>query len=589
MPLTASWKPQTVYTFMSFLKEIYSDQELESIIKNGVIEESFWVNSTSVNNLSGVTEIRNGKNGVAHFKQLNNLGELKFVEGGFSFFGPIISLNNLQYIGGTLRYGAPLKSLKSLSEIGGDFRPTTNDLISLGNLEKVGGTVDLRGMINLTDLSNLRKVGGNLNLVRSLKDQYDLRKIKVSGRIIYWNTDPVFYKHGIPKKNIGKIPPWENISPYLFENNLVTPSKDQQSYYQLFKKAFLKGEYIDVAEMRSYIRYLIYDLTREYQFHKNFELLVSYFEILRTEYPNLSHDAEQIEVEIGRKLELKKYVDFLFPYESFISWDEVKAVSTSNSDIELKKILDKRFVNSSSLTFYGNENKEEILGITIEIIREFERQNKKSLGNQFFDNDKFYVTLNKDGSFNPEYYKIFYESPTLYESDLAIHNLRMQGVPKQNKLYPNFIPVIVELSFIKTINKFLREAENQYRVKNNLPRIGEGWLREVELFYKIKNEFNKYEVIHQGKPRWLGLQRFDIYLPLFNIAIEYQGDQHFKEVELFGGNEGLIRTQENDKKKREKCNANNCTLIEVLPTYNFEEVKKTIHDIIENRNAKGDI
>lgn len=87
----------------------------------------------------------------------------------------------------------------------------------------------------------------------------------------------------------------------------------------------------------------------------------------------------------------------------------------------------------------------------------------------------------------------------------------------------------------------------------------------------------------------MGLQRFDIYLPLFNIAIEYQGDQHFKEVELFGGKEGLIRTQENDKKKREKCNANNCTLIEVIPTYDFEKVKKTIHDIIENRNAKSDI
>jgi hypothetical protein len=84
----------------------------------------------------------------------------------------------------------------------------------------------------------------------------------------------------------------------------------------------------------------------------------------------------------------------------------------------------------------------------------------------------------------------------------------------------------------------------------------------------------------------LGLQRFDIYLPQFNIAIEYQGDQHFKEIELFGGKDGLIRTQENDKKKREKCDANHCILIEVLPNYDFEEVKKTVYDCIEKRNMK---
>ena len=83
---------------MSFFEEIYSFEQLHSLIKCSVITKSFWVNSTTVNILNGVKEIRVGNNGTVHFKNLVDLGDLEYVVCDFSFWGNMSSLNKLKYI-----------------------------------------------------------------------------------------------------------------------------------------------------------------------------------------------------------------------------------------------------------------------------------------------------------------------------------------------------------------------------------------------------------------------------------------------------------------------------------------------------------
>ena len=51
---------------------------------------------------------------------------------------------------------------------------------------------------------------------------------------------------------------------------------------------------------------------------------------------------------------------------------------------------------------------------------------------------------------------------------------------------------------------------------------------------------------------WLSLQKLDFYLNDYNVAIECQGIQHFKECEHFGGKNGFIKTQERDRIKLER-------------------------------------
>lgn len=56
---------------------------------------------------------------------------------------------------------------------------------------------------------------------------------------------------------------------------------------------------------------------------------------------------------------------------------------------------------------------------------------------------------------------------------------------------------------------------------------------------------------------------FDFYLPNYNCCIEYDGAQHFKEVNHWGGQEYLLQRQYNDKIKNDYCKKNNIYLIRI--------------------------
>ena len=51
------------------------------------------------------------------------------------------------------------------------------------------------------------------------------------------------------------------------------------------------------------------------------------------------------------------------------------------------------------------------------------------------------------------------------------------------------------------------------------------------------------------------------------ILIEYQGEQHYKKVNFFGGEEGFLQRKEHDDLKRQYCKRNNIPLIE----YSYNE------------------
>ena len=62
---------------------------------------------------------------------------------------------------------------------------------------------------------------------------------------------------------------------------------------------------------------------------------------------------------------------------------------------------------------------------------------------------------------------------------------------------------------------------------------------------------------------------FDFYLPDYNICIECQGQQHYQEVEFFGGEEQFKLQQEYDSLKRDYCKSHNIKLIEI-PYWDYD-------------------
>ena len=143
-----------------------------------------------------------------------------------------------------------------------------------------------------------------------------------------------------------------------------------------------------------------------------------------------------------------------------------------------------------------------------------------------------------------------------------------------SKMYGSEVKVrygayIKKLEIEKEITE--REAENEIRVIKNIAKIGERWINETLLFNYIDMIFPEYNISREASPEWLDRQRLDIFIPELNLAVEYQGAQHFKAVPLFGGTEGLKKAQERDKIKKLKCKQNKVTLIYFTYKENLSE------------------
>lgn len=84
---------------------------------------------------------------------------------------------------------------------------------------------------------------------------------------------------------------------------------------------------------------------------------------------------------------------------------------------------------------------------------------------------------------------------------------------------------------------------------------------ELKLKEALEAEF--IEVEYQKRFDWLGRQSLDFYLSDYNVAIEYQGRQHFCNYSLFNHNETL----KSDLIKFEKCKEHNIQIYYIT----FEE------------------
>jgi hypothetical protein len=142
--------------------------------------------------------------------------------------------------------------------------------------------------------------------------------------------------------------------------------------------------------------------------------------------------------------------------------------------------------------------------------------------------------------------------------------------------------------FSNELKKSIRILENECRYDFKQKIIG-AFFNEDLLFREVKRTFGEdYEVVSQGSPDWLSPQRFDIYFPKLNIAIEYQGAQHFEPIDFGGmGNKEAERQFQNnlkrDELKKEKAQKNNCVLIYVLPGFDIEIVLNSINNEILKR------
>lgn len=91
-------------------------------------------------------------------------------------------------------------------------------------------------------------------------------------------------------------------------------------------------------------------------------------------------------------------------------------------------------------------------------------------------------------------------------------------------------------------------------------------------------ESNNIEFIQEYKSNDCKHKRslpFDFYIKEYNLCIEFDGEQHYKSFDYFGGEEKLKLTKIRDKIKNNYCKDNNINLIRI-PYWKIDNIEKML-------------
>lgn len=103
-----------------------------------------------------------------------------------------------------------------------------------------------------------------------------------------------------------------------------------------------------------------------------------------------------------------------------------------------------------------------------------------------------------------------------------------------------------------------------------------GEARIANYLNKNNIEFKKEYVIKTNEK----MLRLDFYIEDINLAIEYDGQQHYKPIEKFGGQEEFEKTIYRDGLKDKYCNDNNIQLIRI-PYYDFNNIENILDNLFK--------
>ena len=104
---------------------------------------------------------------------------------------------------------------------------------------------------------------------------------------------------------------------------------------------------------------------------------------------------------------------------------------------------------------------------------------------------------------------------------------------------------------------------------------GENYIKNHLLFSKISfEEQKKYSDLRNKNPL-----SYDFFLPKYNLCIEFDGEQHYKPLKIFGGKKKFFSQIKNDIKKNLFCFRNKINLLRI-PYFEFSNIETLINQAI---------
>lgn len=617
---------------------IYSTEKLISLInEKGYINGDIVIRGNNIKSLVNLKKVY-GNLGIDS-NSLSDLGELNYVKNDFwiSSAKNLKSLNNLERVGGnlSLRY-SNIEDLGELWRVGNKLSLRDTRVESLSSLKEVKvlflpkrfREVNIEFIKTQTvkywsDKKNtpevikesLKDVGGenfryNIFIPNDNEANYGWGKV--------WDSK-LGFKVSLLKFRIPKNP-LENF--YVSKENLISQENNFIFYKnEIDKNIEYLNEFKDDYEIQKLRNRLIFDLLENFIANKIdcqiFIQKTEYYEIL---FSKFSSTTKLEFLPIYELLNKNRVISKLISTDTFSSNYSkihelelrlkkrvlngemlVKRVNGLNDYIqnninEYSKFIDEKLdkLYSSNFSFFNSLFGK--LKTLAEINNEFPKKYRiedsgHSSAYYMTRRDKSFIFLekNKNNSIFIKYNNVLneYNSSEIIQMKKKHWNggqlwisynenpLTYYGHNSDNFIY--YIENLIHNIFYAFVLSF----QNDFRISKGLPKIGEGWISETELFYKLKDYFKDEIVQNHGKPKWLGRQHVDIWFPKHKVGIEYQGLQHDKPIDFFGGEIAFLKNKERDKRKKSLFKKNNSTLIEVRKGYDFESIVKEIKNYLK--------
>src|SRR5699024_5814289 len=114
--------------------------------------------------------------------------------------------------------------------------------------------------------------------------------------------------------------------------------------------------------------------------------------------------------------------------------------------------------------------------------------------------------------------------------------------------------------YLVTPKDYIRGNRCPYCKQSKGERLVRGILDKHKIQYEIEKVYDNLKVRNQSLP-------YDFYIPSYNLLIEYDGVQHFKPVQYFGGLKKLKSQKRRDNLKNLYAKENGINLLRIPYTY----------------------
>lgn len=311
--------------------------------------------------------------------------------------------------------------------------------------------------------------------------------------------------------------------------NLRNANKSQKEYYKLVEKAINSEEVIAIEVSLSYVFVFLYKAINRFIRHQDINALVKSFDSVRKlfkEYDSIVFYSHRWQADAHLWVKNYDKAWFHFAKCDFGFLEDMIYFSSkrSNTFLTSKDIFKIISVSNSGLTTFGKNNYDQVSKLVSIFLKDFHFENGSNFL-EYFIKKYDYLNITEEQLkvikilLKPDLFDIGSKQYLDYQQNSDAHSryyflfngAQLDSSETPYIITPN-IPGIILYAIHARFKVIVREAENTLREEMGIPRVGEGWVNETELYYHIANAFKEERVVHHGRPAWLKRQHLDIYI-----------------------------------------------------------------------------